>query len=169
MRPTLRPWILAGALAGALPAAAADIPCAGERASFCSGVEPGDGRIISCLRSRWPELSVDCRGALDRTAYKVRVFQSQCELDLFRFCSTTPNSVDAVLGCLGDHAAELDATCRAAYLQAKGKPDRIRSSCRQEIPMFCGNVPDGDAPGLMACLSARAKELSPACTAAVSP
>jgi golgi apparatus protein 1 len=169
MRANLRPWILAVGLLAAFPAAAADVPCASEQASMCSGVKPGDGRVISCLRSRWPELSPACRDALDRTQQKARIFVSQCELDLFRFCSTTPARLDAVMACLGEHAAELDATCAPAYQRAKTAPDRIKASCTAEIPTFCGNVPGDDAPKLMACLAARSKELSPGCAAAVAP
>jgi|SRR5580704_2615731 hypothetical protein len=38
--------------------------CYQERQQFCSGVAPGGGRIVQCLRSHAPELSPNCNTAL---------------------------------------------------------------------------------------------------------
>jgi hypothetical protein len=169
MLPSSRSLLIAAALAVALPAPAADVPCERELASFCSTVKPGDGRIISCLRSRWGDLSATCRQALDRVASRVELFTLQCEEDLFRFCRSVPNSIDATLACLGEHASELDETCKPAFLKVKARPERIRASCAKEVPLHCSAVDASDAAGLAACLAAKSRELSPACAAAVAP
>ena len=169
MRTPVGSLILLALLAPARPAAAADVPCESELASFCSDVKPGDGRIISCLKSRWPELSVSCRDALDRASQRARSFVAQCELDLFRFCRTTPISIDATLACLGEHANELDANCKPAYQRAKARPDRIKAECKKEVPIYCGNVDATDGPALAACLAGQARQLSPGCAAAITP
>ena len=90
-------------------------------------------------------------------------------LDLLRFCRTTPNTLDATLACLGEHADELDATCKPAFLKAKARPDRIKASCAKEVPIYCSDVDGDDAPGLTACLAAKSRELSPGCAAAIAP
>jgi hypothetical protein len=169
MRTMIGSLLLLALLAPARPAAAADVPCERELASFCSDVKPGDGRVVSCLRGRWPELSTSCREALDRTSNKALRFFGDCMLDLARFCKTTPNKHDAVLACLGEHAAELDATCKPAYLRAKAWPDRVKAGCAKEVPLYCSDVAGDDAPGLTACLAARSKELSAGCAAAIAP
>ena len=169
MRTTIGSLLLAALLASARPAAAADVPCERELASFCSDIKPGDGRIISCLKSRWPELSTSCRDALDRASQRAQNFVAQCELDLFRFCRTTPISIDATLACLGEHASELDASCTPAYQRAKARPDRIKAACKKEVPMYCGSVDASDGPALAACLAGQARELSPGCAAAIMP
>jgi hypothetical protein len=164
-----RAALLASTLAAVFPALAGDVPCARETAAFCSDIPPGDRRIVSCLRSRWPELSDGCRGALDRTLNKAKTFISQCELELFSFCADIPASQDAVMSCLGDHAGELSASCKAAYDKAREGPKRIRAKCGPEIGMFCSGLPGDDDAGLRLCLAGRAGELSAACRAEVSP
>jgi Golgi apparatus protein 1 len=169
MRTTTGSLLFLALLASAHPAAAADVPCASEIASFCSDVKPGEGRVVSCLRGRWPELPTSCREALDRTANRNLRFLGDCEIDLMKFCRTTPNTAEATLACLGEHADELDATCRPAFLKAKARPDRIKAACKGEVSLYCGSVDGGDAPALMACLAARSKDLSPGCAGAIAP
>jgi hypothetical protein len=164
-----RAVLLALALAAPLPALPDDVPCASETASFCSDIPPGDRRIVSCLRSRWPELSDSCRSALDRTLNKAKTFISQCELELFSFCADIPASQDAVMSCLGDHAGELSASCKAAYDKARNAPKRLQAKCGPEIGMFCSSLASDDDAGLRVCLAGRAGELSAACRAEVSP
>ena len=39
--------------------------CRADYASFCSGVQPGGGRVLACLRAQEPQrLSPDCRNVL---------------------------------------------------------------------------------------------------------
>ena len=38
--------------------------CGPDFRRFCTGVEPGGGRAIECLRARGPQLSKQCRSAL---------------------------------------------------------------------------------------------------------
>lgn len=37
--------------------------CAGDVANFCKGIEPGQGRLMRCLRIHRGELSEGCRSA----------------------------------------------------------------------------------------------------------
>jgi hypothetical protein len=38
--------------------------CRGDFRTFCSGVEPGGGRALACLKEHGADLSPDCRSAL---------------------------------------------------------------------------------------------------------
>jgi hypothetical protein len=70
----LRALLTAGALALAAPAFAQTTQqpmqgqhpllqaCGPDIQNFCGGVQPGGGRIISCLRPHMRELSPDCKG-----------------------------------------------------------------------------------------------------------
>ena len=70
----LRALLTAGAVALAAPAFAQTTQqpmqgqypllqaCGPDIQNFCGGVQPGGGRIISCLRPHMRELSPDCKG-----------------------------------------------------------------------------------------------------------
>jgi hypothetical protein len=51
--------------------------CGSDIQNFCSGVQPGGGRIISCLRPHMRELSPDCKGQLVETRAKRQQQQQQ--------------------------------------------------------------------------------------------
>jgi Golgi apparatus protein 1 len=146
-----------------------DVPCADETRRMCQGIEPGDGRIVSCLRARWGDLSQACRDRLDQAASKAEVQLLVCEPDLFRFCSTVPAKRDATLACLAANMASLTADCRDVVQRERSRAAALQSACRSEAPTYCADVPAGDVGKLTACLAARSKELSPACQAALSP
>jgi Cysteine rich repeat len=38
--------------------------CAADAQKLCSGIEPGGGRILRCMREHQAELSPDCQAAL---------------------------------------------------------------------------------------------------------
>ena len=71
----LRALLAAGAVALAAPAFAQTNPqptegqkmmqaCGPDIQNFCSGVTPGGGRIVSCLRPHMRQLSPQCKGQL---------------------------------------------------------------------------------------------------------
>jgi hypothetical protein len=70
----LRALLAAGAVALAAPAFAQNPQptegqkvlqaCGSDIQNFCSGVTPGGGRIVSCLRPHMRQLSPQCKGQL---------------------------------------------------------------------------------------------------------
>lgn len=40
-------------------------PCAADRQKLCAGVEPGQGRIIRCMKEKSAELSAECKAHLE--------------------------------------------------------------------------------------------------------
>ena len=72
----LRALLIAGAVALAAPAFAQTTQqqpiqgqgqkllqaCGSDIQNFCTGVQPGGGRIVSCLRPHMRELSPECKG-----------------------------------------------------------------------------------------------------------
>jgi len=150
------------------PALPEDLPCAEEQRTLCGAIAPGEGRVQSCLRARWGELSPTCRQGLDRSAAAAELQIIECEADLFRFCSKVPGQHQATLACLVENRSALTPTCRAAVDREQGRGASVQLACHDEVPSLCAAVPAGDVAGLVSCLVAHAKELTPACQAAVS-
>jgi hypothetical protein len=144
-----------------------DVPCAEELRSMCKGIEPGDGRVLSCLRARWGDLSQACRDRLDRTASAAEYKILTCEPELFRFCSDVPAQRDATLACLAAHLDELAPACRTTVERERSRGKALLAACRDEAARFCAGAGD-DAAKLTVCLAERSKELSPGCAAAIS-
>jgi hypothetical protein len=107
------------ALLGPATARADGGACAEDRRSFCSGVEPGQARLQSCLRSHWGDLRPSCRDWLDRVASATELFYLQCEPEIFDLCRTAPTGKGELLACLRSNAAKLSPTCRDAVDRAK--------------------------------------------------
>jgi hypothetical protein len=111
---------VAAASLGAPSAAFADDgACADDRSSFCSGVDPGETRVYSCLKSHWGELKQACRDELDRVASATELFNLQCQPEIFQYCRGVPSGKGQTLACLKSNAAKLSATCKAAVDGAK--------------------------------------------------
>jgi hypothetical protein len=50
--------------AGAAERGAVRAACRADAQRLCTGVEPGQGRIVACLRDKAEQLTPDCRNAL---------------------------------------------------------------------------------------------------------
>jgi hypothetical protein len=50
--------------------------CAADVQKLCSGVEPGGGRILRCMRQHQSELSPDCQSAMADAMAQYRARQS---------------------------------------------------------------------------------------------
>ncbi len=111
--------LAAGAAMATAPAALAGGPCADDAKSFCGGVDPGQGRMQSCLRSHWGDLAPACQKYLDRVSSATQLFYYQCEPEIFELCQDVPVGKGDVLACLKSHGKELSATCRSAVDGAK--------------------------------------------------
>lgn len=122
MSTSLRIALVATVGAASLTAPSAafpDDPCADDRGSFCSGVDPGETRLYSCLKSHWGELKQACRDELDRVASATELFYLQCQPEIFQYCRGVPSGKGETLACLRSNAAKLSATCKAAVDGAK--------------------------------------------------
>ncbi len=107
-----RPCLLAWALcAAAAPAAWAQgtgamQACRSDASQLCSGVQPGGGRVLACLKQHEAELSAGCKAALPRL--------SQCAAQVQQVCGD--GGPREMRGCLRAHRDELTAC------QGNGQP-----------------------------------------------
>lgn len=107
----MRSNILALAAAGLVlaacvwPAARAAEPgaCRSDLQSLCSGVQPGGGRLLACLKANQARLAPDCQAALP--------VLERCAAQARRLCAEDAG-VRERRSCLRDNAAQLGPECR---------------------------------------------------------
>lgn len=117
--------ILAAAAVLALsapPASASDIlmACEAEIANRCAGVNPGNGRLMSCLYAYEDQLDAACDAAMADTADLIDAMfaglwavKLECGNDMRTLCGDVPPGEGRLLSCLFSHRSEVSETCAA--------------------------------------------------------
>jgi hypothetical protein len=93
--------------ARAAPHAAAQA-CRSDFTKYCSGVEPGGGRVVACLQQHQDELTPACKSTVDQLA--------GCGEEVRKICGTASGRSE-LQECMKTHSSEFSATCRAAAPQ----------------------------------------------------
>ena len=101
--------------AGAIAQQAVRQACAADFAKICAGVEPGDGRLMACVRGHFAELSAPCQNALIANVTITRV----CKADADQKCGGIQPGGGRIQACMKDHFTELSEPCQHALLLAK--------------------------------------------------
>ena len=89
--------------------------CAEDLNKICAGVQPGDGRILACVREHFGQLSEPCQNALIANVTITRV----CKADADQKCGGTQPGGGRIQACMKDHFTELSEPCQHALLLAK--------------------------------------------------
>ncbi len=96
--------------------------CASDVEKFCKDTQPGEGRIVECLKSHDAELSAECKAswAAKKVEMKqvVKEIHAACEEDQKKFCADVEKGKRRIMKCLKSHKAELSEACKTEI--AKG-------------------------------------------------
>lgn len=157
--------LLACSLLGAA-ARAEESPCKSDMEKFCKDVQPGEGRIIKCLKEHEAELSAECRTKGDELKEKAGELKEACQADLDKFCKDVQPGEGRLAKCLKEHTAELSETCSKKIAEAKeefmkGHP------CAADMEKFCKDVEQGEGRKLK-CMKEHEAELSAECKAKIA-
>jgi len=87
-------------------------PCSADIEKFCKDVQPGEGRIVQCLKAHNAELSSECKEKGQELKEKANAFKEACKEDADKFCKDVPRGHGARIQCLKDHEADLSPTCK---------------------------------------------------------
>jgi hypothetical protein len=90
--------------------------CKGDVDKLCKDVQPGEGRILGCLKSHQSELSPKCANNLKAIWKQV---SDSCSADVEKFCFDTPIGKGGIAGCLKKHSEHLSPDCKAAVAKVK--------------------------------------------------
>ncbi len=94
-------------------------PCATDAKTFCSNVQPGDGRIHRCMMSHQAELSPACRDGMKALNEKFDRLAKACKSDMEKYCKDVPPGDGRILSCLKGRDSDLDRACAAEFKRAR--------------------------------------------------
>ncbi len=87
--------------------------CMPSAMTYCSGVEPGDGRVLDCLSARRASLPETCRVGVDRVS-TIRSAVRACWPDAARLCAAVEPGGGRIAACLRENQPALGESCRGA-------------------------------------------------------
>jgi hypothetical protein len=105
--------LLLGSVAAAQQRALAKA-CAADIKTVCQGVQPGEGRIGSCIKSHFADLSEPCQAGLIKAA----AVGKACKGDVKQLCAGTKPGGGRIEACMKSHLSEVSDPCKDALSQA---------------------------------------------------
>lgn len=92
--------------------------CSTDIETFCADVEPGDGRVMSCLYAHSAVITDECHAATDDVARLMEGFfdriasvSEACATELHESCASVEAGGGRKFQCLRDLGPELSAGC----------------------------------------------------------
>jgi hypothetical protein len=121
MRSTAAKCIVAGALAAFIgnARAAEQGACKADVQKLCKDVQPGEGKIVECMKTHQKELSPKCASQMKQVQAGLKQVSNACESDVEKFCWDTPMGKGGIASCLKKHTDELSSECKDAVAKAK--------------------------------------------------
>ena len=146
--------------------------CKDDAKALCTPVNPGEGRMIKCLREKRQDIAKpECRAALLRAMMSSadnylmdRPLAAACVDDVEKHCSAITPGQGRVHECLREKEGELSPACKKAEIELEAvevedirlKP-RLMEACQLSATKLCANIKPGNG-NLLECLQAKATE-----------
>jgi hypothetical protein len=92
-----------------------DGPCAADVKKFCGDVQPGQGRIVKCMKNHEAELSPACQSQMKAAKERAEQVREECKADAQKFCQGIKPGGGRILACLKSHQTELAPACAAEF------------------------------------------------------
>lgn len=95
--------------------------CEKELKTYCSDVQPGEGRLLACLYAHNDKVSGRCEYAiydaaaqLERILSAVAYVANECDDDLVKFCGDIQVGEGRVIECMEKNKDKLSKRCKQA-------------------------------------------------------
>ncbi len=102
--------------------------CETELKTYCAGVTPGEGRVLSCLYAYGDKLSGQCEFALYDAAAQLERFvaalsyvANECDADIDMYCASVQAGEGRILACLDAQSSKLQPRCTQALQDVGAK------------------------------------------------
>lgn len=89
--------------------------CAPDVERLCAGVQPGQGRIATCLTDKQAELSPECAQEIEQMRARARAFHQACKADIQKYCKGMRAGGGKLAKCLKHNQAKLTPACKEAF------------------------------------------------------
>ena len=97
--------------------------CKTELQTYCKGVTPGQGRILSCLYAYGDKISGQCEFALYDAAAQLERFvaalsyvANECDKDIDKYCAAVEAGEGRILACLEAQGTNIQGRCNQALM-----------------------------------------------------
>jgi hypothetical protein len=97
---------------------AAQGACHDDVDRLCKDVQPGEGRILACLKSHQADVSKGCTTAVQQLKAQVKKL-SACEQDVETYCWDAPIGNGGIRQCLQTNQSNLSSGCKTAIAKVK--------------------------------------------------
>jgi hypothetical protein len=157
--------LLISALAGVLTASAAanaDSACLSDAKRLCSNIPIGEGRVLTCLQTRWKDLSSACQQEIQQIQNRAREIDLACSGDVWQYCSNVVPGGDRIRVCLWSRWDDLSSTCREKAAMVAEKAQQLSDYCAGDIERLCPGLRPGGGQ-LYLCLKAQESKASSQC------
>jgi hypothetical protein len=105
-----------GPQAGAGPTMGA--ACKADLEKLCAGVDPGEGRLIKCLKEKESQVSAECKASWDKMKDERKDRRQEmrvaCGGDAEKHCPGMKPGDGQLMKCMKEKEAQLSAGCKAA-------------------------------------------------------
>lgn len=111
--------------------------CKADAEKLCKDVEPGEGRIMKCLKEHESELSEGCKAKGGAMKQKKEEWKKEhpegaaameaCKADKEKLCKDVEPGEGRIVDCMKSHKADLSSACRdmmdkkGDFAEKKGK------------------------------------------------
>jgi hypothetical protein len=95
--------------------------CKADAQKLCSDVQPGEGKLLECLKTHQADLSPACATNIKSAQQAIKQMSDACEPDVEKYCFDTPAGKGGIASCLKKHQADLSEGCKDAVAKAKTK------------------------------------------------
>lgn len=90
-----------------------DGPCAKDRESLCGKIEPGEGRIMKCMRDNKDKVSAECKEHMKKKMSEhFQGLKEACHDDAEKLCSNVEHGEGRVMKCMKEHRDQLSGACK---------------------------------------------------------
>jgi hypothetical protein len=158
--------VVVAALMIAPLAARGDSACLRDAERYCTGIPAGDGRVLTCLQSRWSDLSGACQQEIQQIQNRSREIDQACANDVWQYCANVAPGADRIRVCLWANWDRLSSTCRDKAAAVAEKAQRLWDGCSADIPRLCPGMKQGGGQ-IFLCLKAQESKTSSQCRSAL--
>lgn len=87
--------------------------CAKDRETLCGNIEPGEGRIMKCMRDNKDKLSTECKAQHEKMKSHMKGVKEACHDDVEKICGDVKAGKGRIIKCMHENKDKLSEGCKA--------------------------------------------------------